>query len=327
MTPHPNTLHLTSAIFDTVEYCGMVFRQTRVAAGLSIAERTITIHKADVAAISNAVGWGSEAPMSVTDGRETLLHDDSVSILLKTSSDTIEITVSGDPARVTELADDILPAQFNIVSVQVKWMYKPGDYVRLPVDNSTLPVDSFYPGLEGETLADYYARFMESRANILVLIGPPGTGKTSFIRGLLHTTRSRAILSYDAAILEHDEIFAEFMSGSETVMVLEDADTFLSSRAKHGNTVMHKFLNIGDGLLSTRGKKIVFTTNLPSVRDIDEALLRPGRCFDVMRFGKLTAAQAGLVREDYPENGPDITLAELMNGDRPERSDRVGFVR
>jgi hypothetical protein len=46
-----------------------------------------------------------------------------------------------------------------------------------------------------------------------------------------------------------------------------------------------------------------------------------------MRFGKLTAAQAGLVREDYPEDGPDITLAELMNGDGPERSDRVGFVR
>ena len=39
------------------------------------------------------------------------------------------------------------------------------------------------------------------------------------------------------------------------------------------------FLAIADGVVRAQGRKIVFTTNLPNMRDIDEALLRPGRCY------------------------------------------------
>jgi len=112
-------------------------------------------------------------------------------------------------------------------------------------------------------------------------------------------------------------------------MVLEDADSFLSSRSKSGNTVMHKFLNVGDGLLSTRGKKIVFSTNLPSTRDIDDALLRVGRCFDVLKFRGLTEqevkriAGADFVSDHYP-----ITLAEVFGGNKGRHygtDNKVGF--
>ena len=55
---------------------------------------------------------------------------------------------------------------------------------------------------------------------------------------------------------------------------------------------MHKFLNVGDGLVTTRNKKLIFSTNLPSVSDIDPALIRPGRCYDILHFGELNQEQA-----------------------------------
>jgi ATP-dependent 26S proteasome regulatory subunit len=36
-------------------------------------------------------------------------------------------------------------------------------------------------------------------------------------------------------------------------------------------------------LVRAQGRKIIFTTNLPNIGDIDEALVRPGRCFATLR--------------------------------------------
>jgi ATP-dependent 26S proteasome regulatory subunit len=132
---------------------------------------------------------------------------------------------------------------------------------------------------------------MKSNASILLLIGPPGTGKTTFIRGFLQHTNSSAVVTYDASILEKDYVFANFIEGDKSVMVMEDADMFLKSR-KEGNTMMHKFLNVGDGLVTTRNKKMIFSTNLPSIKDIDPALVRPGRCYDILHFGELNQDEA-----------------------------------
>ncbi len=47
----------------------------------------------------------------------------------------------------------------------------------------------------------------------------------------------------------------------------------------NGNIDLHRFLAVADGVVRAQGRKIIFTTNLPNIGDIDEALLRPGRCF------------------------------------------------
>jgi ATP-dependent 26S proteasome regulatory subunit len=49
-----------------------------------------------------------------------------------------------------------------------------------------------------------------------------------------------------------------------------------------GNQDLHRFLAIADGVVRAQGRKIIFTTNLPNIRDLDDALLRPGRCFKVV---------------------------------------------
>lgn len=155
---------------------------------------------------------------------------------------------------------------------------------------------------------------------------------TTFIKNLIHRSGADAKVTYDVNVMQSDGIFASFIEGREKFMIMEDADAFLKSRAD-GNTMMHRFLNVSDGLISASNKKLVFSTNLPSVRDVDDALMRPGRCFDVVEFRPLTRSEAIAVCDKtgrpHPGDGNSFTLASLF-GDSPNTSNMkvrtVGFV-
>jgi ATP-dependent 26S proteasome regulatory subunit len=73
--------------------------------------------------------------------------------------------------------------------------------------------------------------------------------------------------------------------------VIEDADHLLMARA-NGNVDLHRFLAVADGVVRAQGRKIIFTTNLPNIGDIDEALVRPGRCFSTVRTRALERCEA-----------------------------------
>ena len=207
-------------------------------------------------------------------------------------SDTVTIDIVGTESFVSNTTA-LLQENFSIVQSYIKWTHDTnGNYINIPLTTDRLPVCEMYPFLDGESLVNFYDRFMQSTSNILLLIGPPGTGKTTFIRGLLSHAKTSAMVTYDASILGKDSVFADFLEDSEcSVMVLEDSDAFLANRTS-GNDLMHKFLNVGDGLVSMTGKKLIFSTNLPSVRDVDPALIRPGRCFGVLKFDYLDRQQA-----------------------------------
>lgn len=247
--------------------------------------------------------------MIVTDGNNIIRYN--------VNSNTITVTLHGDEV-FNDNAGKILLSNFEEVTSYIEWIYSSnGDAINVPLNIERLPVDEMYPFLKDEKLTDYYDRFLDSNANILLLIGPPGTGKTTFIRGLLAHTNTSAIVTYDAAILEKDYLFARFIEDETGVMVLEDSDNFLKARSD-GNTMMHRFLNVGDGLVTTKGKKLIFSTNLPSIRDVDPALIRPGRCFDVLSFDQLNAEQAeklanrlGVSYETKPDG--KYSIAEVFN--------------
>ena len=156
--------------------------------------------------------------------------------------------------------------------------------------------DEAYPFLE-RGVSDFIHRYLAADESVLVLQGLPGTGKTRLIRAILGEIsrkkgeKSRALYTGDMKALASDEIFVKFITGWDDAFVIEDADHLLKPRA-HGNEHLHRFLSIADGVVRSQGRKIIFSTNLPNVSDLDDALIRPGRCFARVGFQKLNVEQA-----------------------------------
>lgn len=176
----------------------------------------------------------------------------------------------------------------------------------------------FYPYFD-RTPAQIWEAFKNSSSNVLLLVGPPGTGKSNFITEMMHTNGwgQRINLADRQDVIQHRDL-SDFIRGlpDGSVMITEDSDQLVMAR-KDGNENMAALLNATSGIAS-RAVKIVISTNLESVQRVDPALLRPGRCFDILEFQELSNAQAGAVREmmnlepvDIEES--NLTLAEVIN--------------
>lgn len=242
----------------------------------------------------------------------------------------VMVTFTGDPDFV-EKWESSFDTTFKRAENLIEWVYNArGDTISVPL-NYRPAIQAAYPWLN-QPLDSYIDEYLNSDANVLILIGPPGTGKTTFIKNLIHRAKANAKVAYDQMVLEGDDFFAGFIEDDCRFLIMEDADAFLESR-QDGNTMMHKFLNVSDGLISAADKKLVFSTNLPNVRDIDSALLREGRCFDVLQFRALTRKEALAVLDETKSNrqlgdGQEFTLAEIFKSQPSgnKSGHRVGFV-
>lgn len=306
--------------------------ERRVKANMTTVQRETTV-------LCNRETWQKWAEEAFCDSLFVQTNSSTGFIVEEETNNFIKFDVNSNSTTVrafgdADFADDIVEiveSNFSVVTSYIEWIYGgDGNSVNVPLNRDRLPVEEMYPFLDGESLESYYDRYMESSANILLLIGPPGTGKTTFIRGLLAHRNCSAIVTYDAGILEKDGFFARFIEDDASVMVLEDSDAFLKSR-NDGNTMMHRFLNVGDGLVTTKGKKMIFSTNLPSIRDIDSALVRPGRCFDIVTFEPLTFGQATTLAKKLNVGLPEIkdtySIAEVFNEQQHKPKERkVGFI-
>ena len=157
-------------------------------------------------------------------------------------------------------------------------------------------LEEAYPSL-GKSVAEFVDHYLDARETVLILQGPPGTGKTRLVRAILAAMSRRkgdsakVMYTADKRALENDEIFVDFITGSHDAFVIEDADHLLKARTS-GNFELHRFLGIADGVVRAQSRKVIFTTNLPNINDIDDALLRPGRCHAVKNLRSLDLDEA-----------------------------------
>jgi hypothetical protein len=194
------------------------------------------------------------------------------------------------PPRAQELHDTLMRiiGERRVLEQMfvINWQFSTGEGLRSAsfeeIPDGAL-LDEAYPML-GEPVSAFIQRYLDAPETVLVLQGPPGTGKTRLVRAVLAALSARkgesaeVMYTSDRRALEKDEIFVEFITSSSDAFVIEDADHLLMARS-NGNIDLHRFLAVADGVVRAQARKIIFTTNLPNLGDIDEALLRPGRCF------------------------------------------------
>jgi hypothetical protein len=216
------------------------------------------------------------------------------------------LSVAGD-ARITE-------AMF---SIDWQFLTGKGELKSASIEElaNDILYDAAYPEVKGGVNA-FIDRYIAADETVLVLQGPPGTGKTRLIRAILGRISrlkghdAQALYTGDKKALENDEIFVKFITGSEDAFVVEDADHILKPRTS-GNEHLHRFLTIADGVVRSQGRKIIFSTNLPNVGDLDDALVRPGRCFARLYIRELTQVESAKLLTTLVANA--ATASRVLN--------------
>lgn len=183
--------------------------------------------------------------------------------------------------------------------------------------------DNYNEGFEEISTNVLNALQSDEHSNGLVLFhGDPGTGKTSYLKYMLHTISKKKLIYLPPDLIEHlsSPNFVTFLMSQamNSILLIEDAENVLKHREVGGSQAVSNILNISDGILGDVLRlKIVCTFNSP-LDQIDPALLREGRLICEYRFEKLNEAKTAflmkkLYGEDVTWDQDEMSIAEIFN--------------
>ena len=158
---------------------------------------------------------------------------------------------------------------------------------------------------------------------LLLLHGPPGTGKTSALRSLAYAWKDWCDVDYvtdPESLLKEPGYLMGVATGRNTddrdkwrLLLLEDCDELIRADAKpNAGQSLARLLNLTDGLLGQGLKLLVAITTNEPLASLHPAVVRPGRCIAQIEVGRLTPTEARAWLGRPAAVGPDgATLAEL----------------
>lgn len=197
----------------------------------------------------------------------------------------------------------------------------------------------------GDGFGAWHGDFLETlrrpRAGLVLMEGPCGTGKTTYLRFLMDELAATHCFYYCQSTVQTYFDQPEFVSfwkdelrgprGTKRfVLVLEDCEQAIMVRDSDNRSRVGTILNLTDGLLGDFLRAhVICTVNCP-VGDLDPAIMRPGRLVAHRHFGRLPRPAAlRLARKLGRTLGPseDYSLAEIFAGPslRGEEKRAVGF--
>lgn len=165
--------------------------------------------------------------------------------------------------------------------------------------------------------------------------GAPGTGKSTYIRFLIHQQKKKVVfLSPNMAEnLDNFSFTNLLLENRNCVLVIEDAEELIVSRENKSNSKLSFLLNLTDGLLAdSLGIQIIATFNTDIV-NIDSALLRKGRLTCIYEFKPLELDRTNRLlkqlRHNYEAQNP-MAISDIFNFEetveyKPKLKKVIGF--
>ena len=158
-----------------------------------------------------------------------------------------------------------------------------------------------------------------TRKKVLMLEGPPGTGKSSLIMSLASKLeRDIAYFSFTPEITDTKLIKSMQNAPNDSIIVLEDIDCLFEERKVNDTNkncvTFSALLNCLDGLICRDGMIVIATTN--HIDKLDPALIRSGRVDKVvsltyMRKSEIHEMWIKFMENDYVE-GSEKTFYDLV---------------
>ena len=138
-------------------------------------------------------------------------------------------------------------------------------------------------------------KLKEKTSGIHFLYGGIGSGKTSYIKHLISHIDKKFIYCppHMVSNLSSPDFITLMMNeGSDSILIIEDAEEVLVSREHQYNPAISNILNLGSGILGHATNIQIIATFNTDISKIDLALLRKGRLLTEYEFTNLSVDKA-----------------------------------